>query len=215
MTLTEQTPSARQQEQAQSAPAAQPGVQKEPAMAPAAVPGGIRPPELQQSEPATENRIFAIKTTSKQERTVADSIMKAIMTNATDIKVTAVIVPNELQGYVLVETPEKMNRIEQLVEKIPHARAVVRRGKDEGEKSSMELAEVAHFLVPKPVVSGIEEGTIVELIAGPFKGEKAVVKRVDSAKEEITVELYESVVPIPITVRGDNVRVVEKVSDNK
>ncbi|MFA5416694.1 MAG: transcription elongation factor Spt5, partial [Methanoregula sp.] len=40
-----------------------------------------------------------------------------------------------------------------------------------------------------------------------------VVKRVDSGKEEITVELYESVVPIPITVRGDNVRVVEKFSD--
>ncbi|MBO5003129.1 transcription elongation factor Spt5, partial [Methanocorpusculaceae archaeon] len=48
------------------------------------------------------------------------------------------------------------------------------------------------------------------LIAGPFKGEKAVVKRVDHTKEEITVELYESIVPIPITVRGDNVRVIDK-----
>ncbi|MCK9579799.1 MAG: transcription elongation factor Spt5 [Methanoregula sp.] len=151
------------------------------------------------------NTIFAIKTTSKQERTVADNILKAIETKATDVKVTSIIVPNELQGYVLVETPEKMNRIEQLVEMIAHARVVVK-----GETS---LAEVGHFLIPKPVVAGIEEGTIVELIAGPFKGEKAVVKRVDSAKEEITVELYESVVPIPITVRGDNVRVVEKFSD--
>jgi transcriptional antiterminator NusG len=165
-------------------------------------------PAVPQTPPAPEvfiNRIFAIKTTSKQERTVADNIQKAIDTKATDVHVTAIIVPNELQGYVLVETPEKMNRIEQLVEKVAHARSVVK-----GETS---LAEVGHFLVPKPVVSGIDEGTIVELIAGPFKGEKAVVKRVDSAKEEITVELYESVVPIPITVRGDNVRVVEKVSD--
>jgi len=151
------------------------------------------------------NRIFAIKTTSKQERTVADNIQKAIETKATDVQVTAIIVPNELQGYVLIETPEKMNRIEQLVEIVAHARTVIK-----GETS---LAEVGHFLVPKPVVSGIDEGTIVELIAGPFKGEKAVVKRVDSGKEEITVELYESVVPIPITVRGDNVRVVEKYSD--
>jgi len=151
------------------------------------------------------NRIFAIKTTSKQERTVADNILKSIDTKATDVKVTAIIVPNELKGYVLVETPEKMNRIEQLVELIAHARTVIK-----GETS---LAEVGHFLIPKPVVAGIEEGTIVELIAGPFKGEKAVVKRVDAAKEEITVELYESVVPIPITVRGDNVRVVEKFSD--
>jgi len=151
------------------------------------------------------NRIFAIKTTSKQERTVADNIKKAIETKQTDVNVTAIIVPNELKGYVLIETPEKMNRVEQLVELVPHARKVI-----PGETS---LAEVGHFLIPKPVVAGIEEGTIVELIAGPFKGEKAVVKRVDAAKEEITVELYESVVPIPITVRGDNVRVVEKFSD--
>jgi len=68
--------------------------------------------------------------------------------------------------------------------------------------------------VPKPVVSGITEGTIVEIIAGPFKGEKAVVKRIDSAKEEITVELYESMVPIPITVRGDSVRVVERTEES-
>jgi transcription termination/antitermination protein NusG len=151
------------------------------------------------------NRIFAVKTTSKQERTVADNILKAIETKATDIKVAAIIVPNELQGYVLIETPEQRNRIEQLVELIAHARVVTK-----GETS---LAEVGHFLIPKPVVAGIDEGTIVELIAGPFKGEKAVVKRVDSAKEEITVELYESIVPIPITVRGDNVRVVEKFAD--
>ncbi|MBS1194158.1 MAG: ribosomal protein, partial [Methanomicrobia archaeon] len=142
--------------------------------------------------PITENRIYAIKTTAKQERAVADSIKKAVETQ-TDIKVVAIIAPDELRGYVLVETPESHARIEQLVEMIPHARAVV--------KGDTKLEEVAHFLVPKPVVSGIEEGTIVELIAGPFKGEKAVVKRVDMGKEEITVELYESVVPIPITVR--------------
>ncbi len=169
-------------------------------------PPGSAAPQIPAGTPEVfNNRIFAIKTTSKQERTVADNILKAIETKAVDIKVSSIIVPNELQGYVLVETPEKMNRIEQLVEIIAHARVVVK-----GETS---LAEVGHFLIPKPVVSGIDEGTIVELIAGPFKGEKAVVKRVDSQKEEITVELYESVVPIPITVRGDNVRVVEKFKD--
>ena len=165
-------------------------------------------PVAPQIPPAPEvfnNRIFAIKTTSKQERTVADNILKAIDTKVTDVKVTAILVPNELKGYVLVETPEQRNRIEQLVEMIAHARAIA--------KGQTTLAEVGHFLIPKPVVAGIDEGTIVELIAGPFKGEKAVVKRVDAGKEEITVELYESVVPIPITVRGDNVRVVEKFAD--
>jgi transcriptional antiterminator NusG len=162
-------------------------------------------PQVPAEPEVFKNRIFAIKTTSKQERTVADNILKAIETKATDIKVASIIAPNELRGYVLIETPEQRNRIEQLVELIAHARVVT--------KGETTLAEVGHFLIPKPVVAGIDEGTIVELIAGPFKGEKAVVKRVDSAKEEITVELYESVVPIPITVRGDNVRVVEKFAD--
>jgi len=121
-----------------------------------------------------ELHYFAVKTTSKQERTVADNIRKAV--EQSDIKVLSVIAPKELQGYVLVETPEEYARMEQLIERVPHARAVV-----QGETS---FAEIQHFLVPKPVVSGINEGTIVELIAGPFKGEKAVVKRVDSSKED-------------------------------
>jgi len=53
----------------------------------------------------------------------------------------------------------------------------------------------------------------VELISGPFKGEKAVVKRVDKAHEEITMELIEAMVPIPITVKGDNVRVLDSMDD--
>jgi len=153
-----------------------------------------------------DNHYYAIKTTSKQERAVADSIFRTIERRLVDIKVNSVIVPGELKGYVIIESPESHGRIQELVESIPSARSVV-----PGETS---LEEVQHYLVPKPVVSGIEEGTIVELIAGPFKGEKAVVKRVDLGKEEITVELYESIVPIPITIRGDHVRVIERKGDD-
>src|SRR2546427_265955 len=66
------------------------------------------------------------------------------------------------------------------------------------------------FLTPKPIVSGIMEGDIVELVAGPFKGEKARVMKIDETKEEITVELFEAMVRIPVTVRGDSVRVLQK-----
>lgn len=155
-------------------------------------------------EESVRNKVYAIKTTAKQERTVVDNIVKALEDHD-EIHVVAVMAPDELKGYVLVESPDPIARIEQLREMVPNARSVVR-----GETS---FHEVEHFLKPKPVVSGIDEGTIVELIAGPFKGEKAIVKRVDTPKEEITVELYESMVPIPITVRGDNVRVIDKVQE--
>jgi transcriptional antiterminator NusG len=92
--------------------------------------------------------------------------------------------------------------VEHTIQNIPHAKAVV--------KGASSIAEVQHFLAPKPVVTGISEGDIVELISGPFKGERARVKRVDETKEEITVELSEAMVPIPVTVRGDIVRVLSK-----
>ena len=37
-----------------------------------------------------------------------------------------------------------------------------------------------------------------------------VEEKIDQTKEEITVELIEAVVPIPVTVRGDHVRMLER-----
>ena len=137
-------------------------------------------------------RIFAVKTTNRAERSVADNIDKAVRDADNDIRVMSVIVPDELKGYVLVETDEPIARVQELMEHVPSARTVL--------PGVTTLEEVGHYLIPKPAVSGIDEGTIVELINGPFKGEKAVVKRVDASKEEITVEMYESVLRIPVTV---------------
>ena len=151
------------------------------------------------------NKIYAIKTTANKERKGVDDIVK-VLEDHDEFVITALMAPDEVRGYVFIETPDEYARMEQLVRLIPNARAVV--------KGESEFSEVEHFLEPKPAVSGSEEGTIVELIAGPFKGEKAVVKRVDAGKEEVTLELYESMVPIPITVRGDNVRVIEKAPED-
>jgi transcriptional antiterminator NusG len=116
-------------------------------------------------------------------------------------EIMALLVPDVLKGYVLVEAPAP-EIVDQAIQGIPHARSVI--------KGVSSFGEVEHFLTPKPAVIGINEGAIIELISGPFKGEKARVKRVDIAKEEITVELFEAMVPIPITVRGDHVRVLSK-----
>ncbi|WP_460006467.1 transcription elongation factor Spt5 [Methanogenium cariaci] len=151
------------------------------------------------------NKIYALKTTANKERKVVDDIVK-VLEDHDEFVITAIMAPDEVRGYVFIETPDEYARMEQLVRLIPNARAVV--------KGETDFSEVEHFLEPKPAVSGIDEGTIVELIAGPFKGEKAVVKRVDAGKEEVTLELYESMVPIPITVRGDNVRVIEKAPED-
>ncbi|ELY98239.1 transcription antitermination protein NusG [Natrialba chahannaoensis JCM 10990] len=139
--------------------------------------------------------IFAVKTTASQERTVAEMII-----NREEPEIHAALAPDSLTSYVMVEADGSavLNRV---LEDIPHARSIV-----PGES---DISEVEHFLSPKPDVEGIAEGDIVELIAGPFKGEKAQVQRIDEGKDQVTVELYEATVPIPVTVRGDQIRVLD------
>ncbi len=139
--------------------------------------------------------IYAVKTTASQEQTVADMII-----NREEPSVHAALAPDSLTSYVMVEADDS-GIIERILEDIPHARSVI-----PGESG---ISEVEHFLSPKPDVEGIAEGDIVELIAGPFKGEKAQVQRIDEGKDQVTVELYEATVPIPVTVRGDQIRVLD------
>ena len=146
--------------------------------------------------------IYALKTTVNQEQAVANLIMVAIRDrDKREHSIKSILVPDELRGYVLIEA-DFPDVIEQIIQNIPHARGLV--------KGEMKLEEVEHFLTPKPSVTGIMEGSIIEIVAGPFKGEKARVKKVDEAHEELTIELLEAMVPIPVTVRGDSVRVLSK-----
>lgn len=146
-----------------------------------------------------ETEIYVVKTTANQERSVANLI--EMMTRKENLAIRAILAPDELKGYILVEA-ESPDMVELAIQTLPHARSMI--------KGASTLAEVEHFLTPKTAVIGITEGSIVELISGPFKGEKARVKRVDETHEEITVELFEAMVPIPITVRGDNVRILKR-----
>jgi transcription termination/antitermination protein NusG len=56
----------------------------------------------------------------------------------------------------------------------------------------------------------IEKNDIVEIISEPFKNEKAKVIRVDKAKGECVVSLLGAAVPIPVTVKLDNLRVIRR-----
>jgi len=143
--------------------------------------------------------VLAIKTSRGYEREVADTLL-ARAEEKRDV-VFALLVPAALRGYVFAEGMS-FEGVREMLKGIRKARGLVA-----GETT---LKEVEPLLVPKITVEGFVEGAIVELIAGPFKGEKARVRKIDQGKEEITVELIEAVVPIPVTVRGDHVRMLEK-----
>jgi len=143
--------------------------------------------------------MLAVKTSIGHEKAVADSL--ASRAKPKPIGVFAVLSPATIRGYVFVEAMNT-DALRDIVKGVRRTRGIV--------KGETTFGEIKHFLTPKPIVSGIVEGDIVELIAGPFKGEKARVQQIDHNKEEITVELFEAMVPIPVTIRGDHVRVLEK-----
>lgn len=143
--------------------------------------------------------IVAVKTIIGQESMVAKDI--ALKSEMNDYGVTAVFAPVNLKGYVFVETayPDKLLIF---TKKIKGVKGIV--------KGEMTVEEIKHYLTPPPVTSKISVGDIVELVEGPFKGEKAKIIQIYEDRDEIAVELFESVVPIPITVKADTVRVLER-----
>ncbi|HEV2449518.1 MAG TPA: transcription elongation factor Spt5, partial [Thermoplasmata archaeon] len=145
--------------------------------------------------------VLAIKTSRGYEREVADTLLTRAEEKP-DV-LFSLLVPAALRGYVFAEGMS-FEGVREMLKGIRKARGLV-----DGETT---LKEVEPLLVPRITVEGFVEGAIVELVAGPFKGEKARVKKIDQAKEEITVELIEAVVPIPVTVRGDHVRMLERGS---
>jgi len=69
------------------------------------------------------------------------------------------------------------------------------------------------MLNPEVEDFNIEVGDIVEMIADQFKKEKAKVTRIDKKKGEVIVSLLGAAVPIPVTVKIDNVRVIRRESE--
>lgn len=151
-----------------------------------------------------KSAIFAVKTTHGQERSVAD--MLVARAEKLGLPAHSVLVSKELKGYVFVETVSR-TVAERLRSGLKHAKGVV--------AAEIELDSLEPFLAPKPAVADMEVGDLVELVAGPFRGERARIVLVDKAKEEATVELIEATVPIPVTVRGDHIRVIERKREIK
>ena len=159
--------------------------------------------EEEELEPEVDDHgIYAIRTTANKEKNVASKIYDRITRDNYDI--SAIVVPG-LKGYILVEGSRK--EIDKAYRGVTHARGLV------AGKTSLD--EIGHFLAPKPAVTSLEIDYVVEVSTGPFKGERAKITRVDNTKNEITIELLEATVPIPITVPAESVRVLEKDPEGK
>jgi transcriptional antiterminator NusG len=150
-----------------------------------------------QEEPAT--KIFAVKTTTGQEKNVARLVAAKIETDKIPIK--AILVPEVLRGYIFVES-EGPHFVEEAITGVRHVRSRI--------PGPIPFSEIERYIIRKPVIEELNEDDIVEITGGPFKGMRAKITRIDKSKAEVTLELLEATFTLPITVNSDYVKLVEK-----
>lgn len=151
-----------------------------------------------------KSHIFTIKTQVGKEQNTADLINSRA--EKSKLEIPSILTTPELRGYIFVEGFDE-ELLRNTIKTISYARNML-----EGD---IPVEQIEHFLTPASAVAKITEGDTVEMVAGPFRGEKAKITHIDYSKEEITVELLDSMVPIPITVRGEQVRIIKRKEEDK
>lgn len=160
--------------------------------------------KLAEETVAITTHIYGLRTTANRE----DQVMDFIESNAEKkkIEVYSIIKAHGMRGYIFIEAATKLDA-EQVAFNVPYARGIL--------PKEIEYREIEHMLEQVKKVVNIQKGDIAEIISGPFKREKCKITRVDKTKEEVVVELLESAVPIPLTLKMDAVKVIRRDTDDE
>jgi transcriptional antiterminator NusG len=118
-----------------------------------------------------------------------------------NLNIYSVLRPHGLRGYIFLESEDRESA-EEAVFNLPYVKGII--GK------TIEYSEIQGMVQPTIESVSIKEGDIVEMIGSTLKGEKAKVLRIDKQKEEVVVSLFGAVVPLPVTVKIDNIKVIRR-----
>lgn len=148
--------------------------------------------------------IFIIKvTTNKEERALEMITDRA---KKKELEVYTVARLHGLRGYIILEAADR-DSAEEAAFNLPYVKGII--GK------TVSYDEIKNMLKPEVEDFNIEVGDIVEMIADHFKKEKGKVMRIDKKKGELVVSLLGAAVPIPVTVKMDNVKVIRRESEER
>ncbi len=150
-----------------------------------------------------ETKIFGLRTAANREDQVVDYLVSKLQKDPKGI--LSVIRPHSMRGYIFVEATSKSDA-EAALYGVPYARGLL--------PTEIPYPEIEHMLEQVKVEMNVHKNDIVEIISGAFKRENAKVMRINRQKEEIVVELLESAVPIPITVKMDAVKVIRREGED-
>lgn len=144
---------------------------------------------------------FIVRVTASQEKITADILQNKVSKGNTDIY--SIIMPYGMRGYLIIEAASEI-ACRDLILNEPHVKGMLAK--------PLEEAELNKMLSTKQTAQEISVSDTIEFFAGPFKGYKAKVIKVDASKDEITVELMDVAVPIPVTTKANMARIIQKAN---
>jgi transcriptional antiterminator NusG len=147
----------------------------------------------------TDSLIFIVKVTTNKESKAVELISDKVKKKG--VNIYSIVKPHGLRGYLILEAPDKENA-EEAVFNLPYVKGII--------SKQVSYEEIKKMIEPRASDVKIEKNDIVEIISDSFKNEKAKVLRVDKTKGEAVVSLLAAIVPIPVTVRLDNIRVIRR-----
>ncbi len=142
---------------------------------------------------------FVVKVTSGQERIAANMLQNKA--GKTDLPIYSLIVVEGMRGYIIVEAEDELS-CRSFISKERNIRGML--------SKPLSPEEMDKLIQSSTAVQEIGKDDTVEFTSGPFKGYKARVLKVDDAKSDITVELQDVVVPIPITTKMSTAKIIKK-----
>ncbi|MGC9310330.1 MAG: transcription elongation factor Spt5, partial [Candidatus Aenigmatarchaeota archaeon] len=120
--------------------------------------------------------IVPIRVVIGRERIALKYIEEEIQMRGLDIG--AILFLEELKGYIFLDgEQEDINRA---IYGAPHVKGII--------KKPVTIEDIKKYLEKEKPSIELDAGDIIEILSGPFKGEKGRIVRLNDAKKELTIE---------------------------
>ncbi|WP_455392070.1 transcription elongation factor Spt5 [[Eubacterium] cellulosolvens] len=142
-------------------------------------------------------KIFTVRTRIRSERNVGEAILSRAKSKG--VNIGNIQYPTILNGYIFVEC-ESRETLTHLIKNIKNAQGLLN-----GETTQDEITK---YIKTRKSKKKIYEGTHVEITDGQFKGEHAVIQHINERTDELTVELVDEILKIPIVIYRGQCRII-------
>lgn len=149
-------------------------------------------------------QFFIIRTSPAKEQKLIEAADQ-VLAKKEDHGIVALFAPESVKGYIFAEG-ESYNKVMNSLRGVPNFKGVV---------SEVSFEELSKYFEKEGEQVNVNERDIVEVISGPFKGDRAKVVRIVPGKDEIVIEPVGMAVPIPVTLSRDDIRVIENPDETQ